>query len=144
MAGAPKPSKPLRQVLQKGTLKERLDRLKNDIPSQLARVTQEKRKLRAEEIRHYANGEVTEMIGVTFDEAKVELIQDTDIKESDSPEEVYVKYAAADEATDFIQKLTTFVIEKIVAIIAAVWNTVVEIGRKVASFFTDLWSWIVG
>ena len=140
---APEPSENLRPVLQKSTLREHFDSLIKGILSRIARVTKGNAKLSVDEIR-FVNGEVSEMIGVTFDMFKSELIQDTDIKESDSPEEVYVKSAAADEAADFIQKLTTFVIEKIIAIIAAVWNTVVEIGRKIASFFTDLWSWVVG
>jgi len=67
------------------------------------------------------------------------LIQDTEIKPSDSPEEVRVKSRAADEATNFIEELMTFIIEKIAAIIDAVRKTVVEIGRKIASFFSELW-----
>lgn len=136
--GAPEPPENLRLVLQNGTLEKRFDHLGKNI----ARVTQEKRKLGVDKI--LVNGPVIEMIGVTFEEAKQELIRDTDIKESDSPEEVRVKAGAAEEATDFIKTLTTFVIEKILAIIAAVWNVVAEIGKKIAAFFTDLWDWITG
>ena len=139
---APKPSKDLRLVLQKGTFKSILDSLGKDIPAQLARLTGEGTKLSADKIR-FVNGEISEIIGLKFDKAKDELIQDTEIKPSDSPEEVRVKSRAADEATNFIGELTTFIIEKIAAIIDAVWKTVVEIGRKIASFFTDLWRWIM-
>lgn len=139
---APKPPKDLRLVLQKGTFKSILDSLGKDISAQLARLTREGPKLSVDEIQ-FVNGEISKIIGLKFEGAKVELIRDTEIKPSDSPEEVCVKSRAADEATNFIEELTTFVIKKIAAIIDAVWKTVVEIGRKIASFFTDLWRWIM-
>lgn len=138
----PKPPENLRVILRKGTLKENFDSLGNEIPAHLARRTRERTKLSADEIQ-VVNGEISRIIGLKFDKAKDELIQDTEIKPSDSPEEVRVKSRAADEATDFIEELTTFIIEKIAAIIEAVWKTVVEIGRKIASFFTDLWKRIM-
>jgi len=86
--------------------------LGKDIPAQLARLTGEGTKLSADKIR-FVYGEISEIIGLKFDKAKDELIQDTEIKPSDSPEEVRVKSRAADEATNFIEELTTFIIEKL-------------------------------
>jgi len=145
-SGVPSPSANLSRVLQEGGAKASIDGLESDLITKvedIKRKVEGREKLTPDEIQAL-NEYNRRKISATFDDAKRSVIEQTEIKPSDDIEEQSAKIGIVEEVTGFIQKLAEFIIEKIGAIISAIWNTIVTIGHKIKSFFTGLWNWIAG
>lgn len=138
-----RPSTNLSLAFEKSGAKGSIDRLEINISTKVEdtkRKAQGRERLTSEEIQAL-NDYSRREINLAFNEAKENIITQVKIKASDSPEETVVKIEISEEVTGFVQKMTKIVIEAIEVIISA---AITEIGRKIKSVFSGLWSWITG